>query len=269
VNTRTRTRTRRPALPRPRSTRTGDVRDHPAFGSGILGNERDVTVYLPPGYKRSKRRYPVLYMQDGQNVFDAATSAFGVEWCVDEAAESLIGRRRIEPMIVVAIDNTPDRKIEYSAPIGRNRGHADSYGRFLVEELKPFIDQTYRTCREGTAVAGSSLGANVALYVASRYPQLFSGCAALSPAIWWQGDGLVREVAAAIGAQRIAVFVGTHEGPNPKARRHYVQGARRLVRALRSEGRRVRYREVRGGGHNEADWARQVPAMLRHLFPRA
>jgi enterochelin esterase-like enzyme len=268
VNTRTRTKPRRPAFARPPPTRTGDVREHAAFGSEILGNERTVTVYLPPGYRRSKRRYPVLYMQDGQNIFDAATAAFGIEWCVDETAESLIERRRIEPLIVVGIDNTPDRKIEYSAPIGRNRGHADSYGRFLVEELKPFIDRTYRTSRDGTAIAGSSLGANVALYVASRYPQLFTGCAAFSPAIWWQGDGLVREVAAGVGAERIAVFVGTDEGPNPKARRHYVQGARRLVRALRAEGLAVRYREVRGGGHNEADWARQVPAMLRHLFPR-
>ena len=267
MNITTRNKPRRPP-PLPLSTRTGDIRDHALFGSGILGNERNLTVYLPPGYQRSKRRYPVLYMQDGQNVFDAATSAFGVEWGVDETAERLIRARRMEPVIVVAIDNTPDRRIEYSAPIGRNRGHAHAYARFLVEEVKPFIDKTYRTRREGTAIAGSSLGANVSLYVASRYPDLFTGCAAFSPAIWWQGDGLVRTVAAGIGAERIAVFVGSDEGPNPKARRHYVNGARRLVRALRGEGRKVRFREVRGGRHTEGDWARQVPDMLRHLYPR-
>src|SRR5437588_12205532 len=136
----------------PPSTLTGNIEAHPGFRSKILGNRRDILVYLPLGYRRfSTRRYPVLYLHDEQNVFDAATAFGGVEWGVDETAQRLIRDRLIEPIIIVAIANTgPDRIHEYAPTRGiidskakrkkRSRGLARKYGKFLIEEVKPFID---------------------------------------------------------------------------------------------------------------------------------
>src|SRR5437868_5016869 len=135
-------------------TLTGDIRSHPQFESRILRNRRDVLVYLPPGYRRGSRRsYPVLYLHDGQNVFDAATSFGGVEWNADESAQRLINRRLIEPLIIVAVANMGDARIHEYAPtpgrvyphkLVRSRGRLRRYGRFLVVELKTFIDLFYR-----------------------------------------------------------------------------------------------------------------------------
>src|ERR1700757_1877206 len=131
-----------------RHTLTGNIKRHRAFPSKVLGNRRDVLVYLPPGYRRfSRKRYPVLYLHDGQNVFDAATSFAGVEWGVDETAQRLIKKKLIEPLIVVAVANTGENRIHEYAPTRgvinpsgprkrRSRGLAKKYGRFLVEELK-------------------------------------------------------------------------------------------------------------------------------------
>src|SRR6266403_3121624 len=141
----------------PEHTLTGNIHRHARFESRILKNRRDVLVYLPRGYRRSiVKRYPVLYLQDGQNLFDAATAFAGVEWGVDETAQRLIRRKLIEPTIIVAIANTgPDRIHEYAPTRGiidtkgkkkkRSRGLARKYGKFLIEELKPFIDSKYRT----------------------------------------------------------------------------------------------------------------------------
>src|SRR3954467_14341311 len=128
-------------------TLTGDVGTHEAFHSRDLEHDRTVIVYLPPGYdEQSADRYPVLYLHDGQNVFDRATS-IGEEWHVDEAAQTLILAGQIEPLIVVGIYNRGVPRIdEYPpTPSSDGGGHAADYGRMLVEELKPFIDATYKT----------------------------------------------------------------------------------------------------------------------------
>src|SRR5690349_19184878 len=154
----------------PRHTFTGNVQCHRQFPSRTLGNSRDILVYLPPGYLRFRRQqYPVLYLQDGQNVFDAATAFAGVEWGVDETAQRLIGSKLIEPLIIVAIDNTGENRIHEYAPTRgvietkakrkkRSRGLARVYGEFLIDELKPYIDKKYRTKREAeyTGLGGSS-----------------------------------------------------------------------------------------------------------------
>src|SRR5881409_1551996 len=126
-------------------TFTGNIKRHRAFPSRILGNRRDVLVYLPPGYRRfSRKRYPVLYLHDGQNLFDAATSFSGVEWGVDETAERLIRQKLIEPLIIVAIANMGEDRIHEYAPTPgvitphdrpkkRSRGLAGMYGRFLTQ----------------------------------------------------------------------------------------------------------------------------------------
>src|SRR5947208_16917538 len=163
----------------PNHTLTGNIKRHRAFRSRVLGNRRDVLVYLPPGYWRfSSRRYPVLYMHDGQNVFDAATSFAGVEWGMDETAQRLIQRKLIEPLIIVAVANIGEERIHEYAPTPgvieakakrkkRSKGLARKYGHFLIDELKPYIDRKYRTNpdAEFTGLVDSSLGCLVTLWI--------------------------------------------------------------------------------------------------------
>lgn len=148
-------------------------------GPGI--RPRDVQVWLPPGYGRSgpaEKRYPVLYMHDGQNVFDPQTSTLGIAWEADRTAGRLIGEGRIEEIIIVAVNHTPDRIREYSdSPPGRN------YMRFITGVLKPFIDENYSTdpARESCAVIGSSMGALITLLLAWKFTGTFGMAGCLSP----------------------------------------------------------------------------------------
>src|SRR5256714_15157551 len=181
----------------PEHTLTGNIHRHSHFESRILRTRRDLLVYLPRGYRRQTRtRYPVLYMHDGQNVFDAATSFAGVEWGVDETAQRLIRKRLIEPLIIVAIANTGEERIHEYAPTParidppkrkRSKGLLRSYGRFLIEELKPFIDRKYRTKREATftGLGGSSLGGLATLALGLWVPNYFNRLARFSPPNWW------------------------------------------------------------------------------------
>ncbi len=259
---------------RPRkSSATGDVRAHRDFASKILGNRRGVAVWLPPGYDADPaRRYPVVYLQDGQNVLDAATSAFGVEWCADEAADRLIRAKAIPPIILVAIDNTPARIGEYTPvadPARKAGGDGPKYARFVVEELKPFIDATYRTRpgRARTAVVGSSLGGLVAMEMALDHPEVFGLCAAVSPSIWWADDRLIADAKAKGRAARRVRFwidMGTREGVA------HVDRAKTLAKALEDAGlerdRGVHLEIIEGGEHNEKDWAARFDRILIYLF---
>src|SRR5262245_879090 len=172
-------------------------RYHRNFPSALLGNERTLVVYLPPGYDAAaKQRYPVFYLQDGQNVFEASTAAFGVEWEADDTAERLIREGQIPPLIMVGIYNTPERANEYTtsydatAKVG---GKGKLYGRFVMEEVKPFIDATYRTRtdREHTAVGGSSLGGLISLAMAQQFHDKFSKCAVMSASLWWNRGRII------------------------------------------------------------------------------
>src|SRR3972149_12055157 len=158
---------------------TGTVEYHYNLkGPGI--NDRDIIVWLPPRYYENKyERFPVLYVHDGQNMIDPVTSAFGVDWKIDEAADTLIKKGFIKPIIIVGIYNTQDRSDEY-AP-GKT-GH--DYMNFIVNNLKPFIDSTYRTLpdRENTATGGSSLGGLISFMMLWEYSKVFSVAACVSPA---------------------------------------------------------------------------------------
>lgn len=162
------------------STVVGDLRIHDGIGSGRIAPRR-VSVWLPPGYEdNADRRYPVLYMHDGQNCFDVARSAFGMEWRMDEEATRLIAEGRIEPIIIVGIDNNGElRRDEY----GETELGAE-YRRFVVETVKPLVDRTYRTKPEAshTATMGASMGGTVSFLLAWERPDVFFGAACLSPA---------------------------------------------------------------------------------------
>jgi predicted alpha/beta superfamily hydrolase len=261
-------------------TLTGNIHHHAAFRSRILNNERDVWVYLPPGYRRATRtRYPVLYLHDGQNVFDAATAFGGIEWRADETAQVLIKRRLIEPLIIVAIASMgEDRLHEYTPTPARvnhngeseteSRGLLRDYGRFLVEELKPFIDQTYRTRpeKESTGIGGSSLGGLASLILSFWYPETFTRVAALSPSVWWD-DGaihrMVDEMEEAPRSSRIWLDTGTHE--------EGWERAAHLRDRLAAKGWRLHadlhYLEIPGAEHSEGAWSTRFEAVLRFLYP--
>lgn len=159
---------------------TGNVCYHDSLTfEGLL--PRGMIVWLPPGYDaEDDKRYPVLYMHDGQNLFDPATSSFGVDWGMDEVADSLINIGEIEPVIIVGINNTINRFSEYSN--SSDTGYV--YMNFLVNKIKPMIDSTYKTLpgRENTAVAGSSMGGLISFMLAWEYPEVFSKAACFSPA---------------------------------------------------------------------------------------
>ena len=252
-------------------TVAGDLRLHEVH-SEQLGGARTIAVWLPPGYDRDDvSRFPVLYLQDGQNVFDRAT-AFADEWQVDETATTLIKRGEIAPVIIVGVYNGGEARIDEYTPSPDDRhgggGRVASYGRMVVEEVKPLIDQTYRTLpgAANTAVGGSSLGGLATLYLGLRYPTVFSMLAIHSPSVWWDNRAVLRMVDA-LGErppQRIWLDAGTAEGPS------VIPDVRALRDALTRKGWRVgldlAYSEVRGAGHNERAWAARVAPMLRYFF---
>ena len=256
-------------------TLAGTVEQHPDFRSAILGQTRRVWVYLPPQYAREpERRFPVLYMHDGQNIFDGATAFLaGKEWEVDETVERLAGEGRIEPLVVVAVDNGGERRlVEYTPTRDRRApdgGGADAYGRMLVEELKPWVDRTYRTRpeRETTGIGGSSLGGLVSLYLGLKHPEVFGRIAALSTSAWWDDRFIARFVDAlpAKPETRLWTDIGTREDRSAVPDARALRDA--LVRRGWREGVDLRYVEAEGAVHNEVAWAKRMPAVLEFLFP--
>lgn len=266
------------------------LRRHDAFHSEFLEHDRDILVWLPPGYEsgvphdrsapsfrtavqHERSRYPVLYMQDGQNLFEADTAFHkGEHWRLGETASTLIEDGSIEPLIIVGIYNTGEhRKEEYTptrdAKLGG--GKAGDYGRMIVEELKPLIDHTYRTRPEPqhTGVGGSSLGGLASLYLGFTYPQVFGRLAVLSPSVWWNWRAILKTVrqARAKPKSRVWVDMGTAEG------KRGLDDARLLKAALVGlgfvEGVDLHYAEFEGATHTEQAWAERVGPMLRWLFP--
>ena len=263
----------------PKHTLTGNITRHRAFPSKVLGNRRDVLVYLPPGYRRfSSRRYPVLYMHDGQNVFDAATSFAGVEWGVDETAQRLIHGKLIEPLIIVAVANIGEERVHEYAPTPgviepkdhprkRSRGLARIYGQFLIEELKPFIDKKYRTKRDAefTGLGGSSLGGLATLAMGIFYSEVFTRLIVMSPSIWWDDYAIFRLVGI-LGEKpplKIWLDTGTDE-PGWELTRNLCDY---LIDKGWQLGVDLSYLEVKGADHSEVAWAARVEPALRFLFP--
>lgn len=252
---------------------TGDV-ERIAFRPRFFRRERTLLVYLPPGYRHERvRRYPVLYLHDGQNVFDRATSASGEEWGVDETAERLITAGEIEPLIIVAVYHAGTKRIdEFTTqrdPDKNMGGKGDAYARLLVESIKPFIDRRYRTLPDSanTGVAGSSLGGLMTLHLGLAYPGVFKRLAALSPSIWWNGREMLARAQALTSKPRFRLWLdaGTREGEE------VLRDTRALRDALLARGMvlgdDLAYLEADGGSHDERSWAGRVEGVLRFLFP--
>jgi predicted alpha/beta superfamily hydrolase len=249
------------------------LRLHQQFPSQLTDEKHDFIVYLPPAYvAEHDRRFPVLYMQDGQNLFDPATAFHGNCWNMGETADALALAGEIEPLIIVGIYNTGEHRIDEYTPVEDKRlggGQADSYGQMLVEELKPFVDRTYRT-RPGTAdcgLGGSSLGGLVTLYLGLRYTWMFSKLAVMSPSVWWRNRAILKTVAQIRRKPELKIWldIGTKESQRalPDARELNLK----LVEKGWVEGRDLAYMEAPDATHSESAWASRVAPMLKFLFP--
>jgi predicted alpha/beta superfamily hydrolase len=252
------------------------LRVHPRFASQFLSTRRDLVVYLPPGYDQSRDRYPVLYLQDGQNLFSSETAFYGQEWRVDAIADQLICSGAIRPLIVVGVWHAGVRRVsEYTPtrdPRTRKGGKALRYAQMLAREIKPFVDHEYRTRKPAAhaAVGGSSLGALVSLSTGLAYPRVFGSVVAMSPSVWWDRRSILQAVESfrERTRPRIWVDVGTAEGDSAD---QVVDGARALGDALVRRGwdpeRDLLYREYAGADHSEGAWSARLPDVLRALFP--
>jgi len=239
-----------------------------------LRNRRNVDIYLPWSYP-SGLRYPVGYMQDGQNLPDPST-AFAGSWDLDAAIERL-AERGLEA-IVVGVHNTGDRLSEYSPfPHRRHcRGGADAYLAFLDDTLKPRIDRLFRTRqgRDETMILGSSMGGLLSLYAYFRYPSVFGRAGVMSPSIWFGQRAILDYIARTRTPRgRLYVDAGTQEGAGTLrdarslgrllVRKGFVRNRRRPPARA---GARLRYVEDHGGRHNEASWARRLEGALEFLL---
>jgi enterochelin esterase-like enzyme len=253
------------------------LRIHKSFYSKYLPDNRNVIVYLPSGYDEDPvRTYPVLYLHDGQNLFDGRTSFVkGRTWQVREHADAAIEAGEVEPLIIVGIYNTGDRRLaeythEYNWQMGG--GEAEAYGLLITNELMPWIASQYRVRedRHSTGLGGSSLGGLVTLFLGLRHPAVFGKLAVLSPSVWWNHKsilGYLNEHAPQLWERpRVWLDVGDREGH--RALRDVEHLARRLKANGWEPGETLHFEKVHGGTHDEASWATRVRPMLKFLFPR-
>ena len=251
-------------------------RIHRRFPSRFLSTRRDLAVWLPPCYRESTRRYPVFYLQDGQNLFDPGTAFAGQDWRAGITADELAARGDIEPVILVGVSNTGVHRISEYTPTRDRRlrkgGKAARYAQMLAREVKPFIDHEYRTRKGGgsAAVGGSSLGALASLVAALEYPRVFGGVAMVSPSVWWDGRAIlgVLEEFRSKPRPRIWLDIGTAEGRNP----HEIVEDARLLRDTLFRlgwqcGADLRYHEFEGATHSESAWGSRFGEVLAWLFP--
>lgn len=226
---------------------------------------RDAHVWLPPGYEEGEERYPVLYMHDGQNVFDPATSTTGYDWRADDLADSLIRAGLMKKIIIVAINNTPHRYAEYT------RGDTtDAYMEFCARELKKFIDDNYRTLpdRQNTAVAGSSAGGLISFRLAWEYDDVYSMVAAISPAFKIYNIDYVAPVSGYKGPKKdLNIYIdngglGIEEKLQP--------GIDDMLGALKKqgfeEGANFVWKKYNDAVHTEKAWAERFHLPLLQFF---
>jgi predicted alpha/beta superfamily hydrolase len=242
---------------------------------------RPVQVYLPPGYRDGRDRFPVLYLQDGQNLFDPAT-AFAGSWQAERAFDRLARLGR--PVVVVGIPNSGLRRIHEYAPFVDRRyggGGGEAYLAWLVGTVQPLIEKQFRIARgrETTAIAGASMGGLISLYAFARFPERFGLVGGMSPSLFFGDEALRRWIEPRpLAGGRVYLDIGTLEGRRNRRRKTAPKspsGAMRRLRRLRRSFEKAGYRrgvdlewiEEPGGRHDEVAWARRLPGMLDFLFP--
>src|SRR5882762_3832207 len=261
------------------SEAVGELRLH-AITSHWFGNTRQLRVWLPPGYSSAEnegRRYPVLYLNDGQNLFDSATAFAGVDWNVGESLTKLIRDLAVPPMIIVGVDNATVERIReflpYKAllpPVPKPLGKR--YPDFLIHEIMPFIQRTYRVARgaKNTGLGGSSLGALIALYTVLASPGVLGNLLLESPSLFVSNRQLLKDSRSVVNwPQRIYLGVGTRESGQSERDQRIVDDVRLLAHTLHLAGlreRRLRVEIQEGATHSEAAWAERFPRAATFLF---
>lgn len=245
----------------------GKVSIVPGVESPQLKNTRSLRIYLPPSYEENAtKRYPVLYMHDGQNLFDAKTASFGVEWGVDETVNHLVAIGQMDEVIVVGIDNTPDRIPEYTPCCDPKHGggRLAAYEAFVVDTVKPMIDKKLRTLpgKENTAIMGSSLGGIASVVIAQHHPAIFSRAGGVSSSFWWNNKALITKLAA-----RVPVKFYIDAGTNGDGLDETTQMRDAMLAQGYLAGADLFYFKADGGGHNEKSWAARVEKPLTWFFP--
>jgi predicted alpha/beta superfamily hydrolase len=245
------------------------------FHSEILPDDRTVSVYLPPQYaEQEERRFPVLYLQDGQNLFDGRTSYIaGKTWNANTTADRLAEAGEIEPLILVGVANTGLRRMAEYTPtrdFKMGGGEGRSYGRLLIEELKPMIDSTYRTLPGAmdTGVGGSSLGGLISLYLGFAHPEVFGKIAVMSPSLWWDHRSILNAITEQKTVKpdlRIWLDMGTAEGARHLRDADMLEGL--LVKRGWKIGVDLAYVKTQGAVHDEQAWSDRFGDVLRFLFP--
>jgi len=235
---------------------------HRNFPSQFV-SPRTIVIYLPPEYSTSTNRYPVLYMHDGQNLFDSQKTGLRgagspIKWDVDKALERLISDKKASPCIIVGIFNTAKRIEEYSPPTNASgRGLLGNYARFIVEELKPWVDATYRTdpSAKTTGIMGSSMGGLASFYLQMWYPEVFGFAGVISPSFWWGNEQVLSHIGS-FDFKKIGLLyidAGWRESDE------MMIPARHVYQALSPHlGERLWYYEDRNGTHSESSWQNRV-----------
>jgi len=256
----------------------GDLRLH-QFHSRILRNTRSLRVLLPAGYDApgNSQRYPVFYLQDGQNLFDAETAFGHTEWQVDESADRLMLQGKVPPMIVVGIDNMgAERLKEYSPyrsfnpPIFRPLGKR--YAEFLVREVMAFIGRQYRVDKgpENTGIGGSSLGGLISLYTVMAQPGVFGKLLVESPSLFLAKRQALKDSRKVKDWPfRVYLGIGTAETGDVGKNIQFVNDLNALGDVMRRAGldeQRLHINIEEGANHSESSWARRFPAALEFLF---
>lgn len=229
---------------------------------------RDIYVYLPPKYQESNKSYPVIYMHDGQNLFDPTRAFLGQTWKAQSTLNYLIKNNFIEPVIVVAIDNSKDRLWEYTPTQSdrRDGGGADQYLNLIVNQLVPAIDSEFRTLKgsKNRAMLGSSLGGLVSIYSAIETPNVFGKIAALSPSLWWDNKIILKLLKESqLSLDKVWLDCGSTEGEIVES----VNSAEDIfLEQLNQNQLKVIIQE--GAEHSEKFWAARLPYVLYFLFPK-
>jgi predicted alpha/beta superfamily hydrolase len=251
---------------KPEQSIRGTVKYHLQLSGEGLTHKRDIIVWLPPSYeKNTKKHYPVLYMNDGQNIFDPTTAFTGYDWRVDEVADSLIALKRIEEIIIVGIYNSPDRLPEYSdSDLGK------AYMNFVINDVKSLVDSTYRTkpSKEHTGIIGSSLGGLSSLLLAWKRPDIFGMAGCISPSFWYDDEKTLKEIREYSGHKKnIKIYLDC--GGREK---ELISGYKRMVEILRTKGYKkgkdLDYTLDSKGTHSEHYWSKRVWRPLVFMYGR-
>ena len=239
----------------------GDVHYHKNFKSEFLQNNRDIIVWLPPSYNNnSERKFPVLYMNDGQNILNPKTSFAGMDWRVDETATKLIKEGRLEEIIIVGVYNTPDRLEEYS-----DSEKGIKYLKFIIKELIPFINTNYKTKvgKNNTGIMGSSMGGLISFLAAWKFPEIFGKAACLSNSFYYDNDKAIKMVKNYKGdKKKIKIYIDHGEDGLPEGQKMFCA----LSKKGFIIGNDIDYFYAPGAEHTENAWAERLGRPLLFLF---